>query len=365
MNTRRHILIDGLNLARGGGGVVMVRLAGAFSRAGWRVTVLVSRPIFDTYALPDGVEVSMHSNAAGAVRSTLFRKFQLPGLCRTLGNDLILSFNYRSPVALSQVTYHINIIPFLPLADRVRAVGRLRAVMQRRASQAALNRSQLNLFESRFIQALAEEPGENGASTRVCYIGIDTPPTKGIPRDGQDRTLVTVTSGAPHKRNDKTVELFRAWRIHEPSARLVFVGDKAAIYASLPPDDRAFVDATPSVSFTGYLGREELYAQLRASYALVTFSELESFFMVALEAMAAGCPVLACDTTSAKESIGDAGMIVPAGDTIAALAALQNLTGATRADLVAKGHARAARFDADTCAEQFVQTVSAYFATTP
>ncbi len=361
MNSRRHILVDGLNLARGGGGVVMVRLADAFSRAGWRVTVLVSRPIFDTYVLPDGVEVSVHSSAAGAVQSALFRRFLLPGICKTLGGDLILSFNYRSPVLLPQVTYHINIIPLLPLADRMRAAGWLRALMQRRASQAALTRSHINLFESCFIESLASHSGKDGTHNKVCYIGIDAPPAQTLSRDDEDRTLVTVTSGAPHKRNDKTLELFRAWRVGEPSARLVFVGDEAAIYAGLPKEERIFVDATPSVSFAGYLGRDELYAQLRASYALVTFSRLESFFMVALEAMAAGCPVLACDTTSARESIGDAGLIVPANDTLAALGALQSLTGGERTELIAKGHARAARFDADICADRFVQTVADFF----
>ena len=79
MSTRPHIAIDALNLARGGGVVVMARLAEAFARAGWQVTVLASRPIFDTHALPDGVTLSMHPEAAGAVKSALFRRFKLDG----------------------------------------------------------------------------------------------------------------------------------------------------------------------------------------------------------------------------------------------------------------------------------------------
>ncbi len=357
MSDHRHILMDGLNLTRGGGVVVMARLAGAFARAGWRVTVLASRPLFDTHSLPEGVAVSHHPKAAGAARSTLFRRFQLPGLCRKLGGDMILSFNYHSPVALPQVTYHINIIPFLPMGDRVRAVGPLRALMQGRAARAALSRSHLNLFESRFIQDLS---GAKATPEAVRYIGIDTPPTGAVGHDDMDRTLVSVTSGAPHKRNDQTLTLFRAWQAEHAGAKLVFVGDEAAIRASLSPEDRSFVAASADVSFTGYLNRADLYAQLGAAYALVTSSALESFFMVALEGMAAGCPVLAADTTSAGESLGDAGLIVPAGDTAAALAALNSLTGDSRAALIAKGHARAAAFEADACADGFVDTVTQF-----
>lgn len=78
MTNQRHILIDGLNLARGGG--VAIRLADAFVRAGWQVTVLASRPLINAHPYPKGVTVSMHPQAAGAARSTLFRRFQLPSL---------------------------------------------------------------------------------------------------------------------------------------------------------------------------------------------------------------------------------------------------------------------------------------------
>ena len=50
MTNQRHILIDGLNLARGGVGVI--RLAGAFVRAGWQVTVLASRPLINAHHSP-------------------------------------------------------------------------------------------------------------------------------------------------------------------------------------------------------------------------------------------------------------------------------------------------------------------------
>ena len=357
MSRQHHLLIDGLNLAWGGGVVVMSRLAGAFARAGWKVTILTSRPLFEVHNPPQGVEVILRSQAAGAARSILYRRLRLSNLCRELSCDVLLSFNYFSPVAIPQVTYHINMIPFLPIHERVRSVGLLRALIQGHLSRLALSRSHLNLFESRFVQGLS---GVEESAETVFYVGIDKPPFAVAKRDIDDRTLVSVTSGAPHKRNDQTLSLFRAWSEDHAEAKLVFVGNEATIREGLSPEDRDYVGSNPNVSFTGYLNRDELYAQLSSAYAMVISSALESFFMVALEGMAAGCPVLAADTTSASESLGDAGLLFPAGDIAMGVKALNSLTGETRAALIGKGYSRSAKFDALVCADAFVRNVERF-----
>ena len=78
MINQRYILIDGLNLARGD--VVAIRLAGAFVRARWQVTVLASRTLINAHHYPKDITMSMQPQATGAARSTLFRRFQLPSL---------------------------------------------------------------------------------------------------------------------------------------------------------------------------------------------------------------------------------------------------------------------------------------------
>jgi glycosyltransferase involved in cell wall biosynthesis len=357
MSRQCHILIDGLNLAWGGGVVVMSRLAGAFARAGWKVTVLTSRPLFEIHSPPQGVEVILRSQAAGAARSILYRRLHLSNLCQYLGCDVLLSFNYFSPVAIPQVTYHINVIPFLPIHERVRSVGLLRALLQGHLSRLALLRSHLNLFESHFVQGLSGIPE---AAETVLYVGIDKPPTELAKRNAKDLTLVSVTSGAPHKRNDQTLSLFRAWSEEHTEARLVFIGNEVTIRESLSPVDREFADTNPNVSFTGYLSRDELYVQLSSAYAMVISSTLESFFMVALEGMAAGCPVVAADMTSARESLADAGLLIPEGNVEAGVDALNSLTGNARNTLIAKGYARSISFDALACADAFVQNVERF-----
>ena len=49
-----------------------------------------------------------------------------------LDADAVVSFNYHTPVDLPQVTYHINVIPFLPWRQRRAAVEQGAGLAQRR-----------------------------------------------------------------------------------------------------------------------------------------------------------------------------------------------------------------------------------------
>lgn len=353
---RRHLLIDALNLARGGGVVVMSRLALAFASAGYRVTVLAARDLPETGLAGSSVDTLVVPAARGALRATLYRRFRLNARAHDLGADAVLGFNYHSQVALPQVTYHINVIPFLKLAARASAIGYPRAMMQGLAARAALRRSTANMFESDYIRSLAARSGTLIRNPVVAHIGAEfvdqAPGNTGQRLKGP---FLTVTSGARHKRNDLTLAFFRGILAEEPDAKLGIIGDTDAIRASLSPEDRDFVDATSSVTFHGYVGRGDLYALLAKAKALIVFSELESFFMVAIEAMSVGCPVIAADNSSIRESVGAAGLLVPAGDVDAAVLAARELdTAEAFARREKAGRDWASAFDANRCARDFV-----------
>ena len=351
-----HIAIDGLNLSHGGGTVVMARLADAFVDAGCTVTVLAARPhVLDT-AKRDAIRVAYLPQAQGAFRSLFYRRLYLSKKLRAIDADAVLSFNYRSPVSLPQVTYHINVIPFLSWSERKAAVGALRAVMQARAARDALTGSTVNAFESRHIADLA---GQAQSPVLIAYTGIDIPEGAAArPAAGAEKVVCLVTSGAAHKRNDVALRAFRAFREAEPGARLQIFGQTDAIRKGLAPELLADGDLMSSVSFGGYVDRPTLYGALSGAFALLTASELESFYMVALEAMIVGTPVVASDISSVHESCGEAGLFFPVGDWRAAADALSRL----RDPGVWAARSRASndwakRFDADALARDFVVRV--------
>jgi glycosyltransferase involved in cell wall biosynthesis len=106
------------------------------------------------------------------------------------------------------------------------------------------------------------------------------------------------------------------------------------------------------VRFTGYVPDDDLPALLAGALAFVFPSLYEGFGMPVLEAMASGVPVLAANTTALPEVAGDAALLVNPEDTAAIAAGLARLASEPelRAELRARGLARAAGFTWDACA---------------
>jgi glycosyltransferase involved in cell wall biosynthesis len=102
---------------------------------------------------------------------------------------------------------------------------------------------------------------------------------------------------------------------------------------------------------TGYVDHDDLPALYRtfdvvAVPSLETPVWVEQFGRVAVEAMAAGVAVVASDSGSLPEVLGDAGMLVPPGDVAALAEALSELRDdpALRSALASAGRERAAWF---------------------
>jgi glycosyltransferase involved in cell wall biosynthesis len=183
----------------------------------------------------------------------------------------------------------------------------------------------------------------------VVYIGTELP-NSSVREMPQGRDIVLLTSGQKHKRNDMAVEIFKRTQ----DASLVFIGNAQAILNSLSTENRAWVSGSDRVNFTGYLTRDELYARLQAAWCLLTCSELESFYMVAVEAMAVGCPVLVADKTSARESIGDAGLLFK-NETDAAAQLSKLSEPKVWEEMSKRGKIWSQQFDATLCTNDFVR----------
>lgn len=85
-----------------------------------------------------------------------------------------------------------------------------------------------------------------------------------------------------------------------------------------------------SVAFLGQVDRDRLGSLYASSSIFVLPSARENFPMVLLEAMSAGCAVVTTRHTGCAEVVGDAGLLVPAGDSQALREALAGLLGNPR-----------------------------------
>jgi glycosyltransferase involved in cell wall biosynthesis len=86
---------------------------------------------------------------------------------------------------------------------------------------------------------------------------------------------------------------------------------------------RPWARELPGVTLTGQVSDDELAALYSGAHALVLASDDEGFGMPAVEALACGTPVVACDLPALREVLGERVTFVPCGDMGALIAAAQ------------------------------------------
>jgi glycosyltransferase involved in cell wall biosynthesis len=113
------------------------------------------------------------------------------------------------------------------------------------------------------------------------------------------------------------------------------------------------------VVIPGFVPRETLPLWYNASEVFVYPSVYEGFGLPLVEAMACGVPVVASNTTSLPEAVGQDGLLLPPNDVGAWTDTLATLLddASARADLAARGQQRARQFTWEQTARQ---TVASY-----
>ncbi|MEO6599704.1 MAG: glycosyltransferase family 1 protein [Polyangiaceae bacterium] len=104
------------------------------------------------------------------------------------------------------------------------------------------------------------------------------------------------------------------------------------------------------------LSEPELVTVLQAARALIQPSLIEGFGIPALEAMAAGCPVIASDTPALVEVLGGAGLHAKVGDASGLATAMARVRDrAFRLEMRERGLERARAFSWDTAARETLE----------
>jgi glycosyltransferase involved in cell wall biosynthesis len=131
---------------------------------------------------------------------------------------------------------------------------------------------------------------------------------------------------------------------------LVVTGDVHRSFERLISESRKFV------SCAGVLPKPDLFDLLKHASGLLFPSVYEGFGFPMLEAMAAGCPVLALDTPVNREVAGDAARLLP-GDPDPWAAALEELISSRSAmqEMREKGRTNLQRFSWDDTARIYAE----------
>ena len=351
------IVIDALTIRRGGGLVLLQNIASALSQNESISLHVLCNPATELPELEgnDRVGISRAPRTEGALGAFLYRQRKLDTYLDDLdGNCTLIAFNAWSKSKHKQITIHINTIPFLPFQQRVNSVGYLRALLLKSSSQKALKNSCLNLFESQYLLDTAKLSYRGEIrEPKVRHFGSDLrrEPFAELPPLKQRRQqLVTVTSGAKHKQNHKVLEAFGSIKRKYPELELLIVGNEQLIRNDIAEFRNEATYNTDGIKYAGYLSRDELAEQLKYSLALISLSSTESFYLVAIEAMFCGTPVIAKRIASAEESCGEHAVLLDDDSAQAVFLAFKNISQEDNWKERSKSaHEYSKRFSAERC----------------
>lgn len=190
-----------------------------------------------------------------------------------------------------------------------------------------------------------------GADPIVIPNGVDTAQFRRarVPRDPAAPVEIVFLGRLDEPR--KGLDIFlRAIALLDAPVRVTVIGSGHHITAVEGVD---FVGAVSDEEKARILGRADIYVAPNTSG--------ESFGIVLVEAMAAGCAVVASDLEAFArvcdaDSATPAGALVPVGDHEALTATLRRLVADPHArnELIARGSARALEYDWDTVADQIM-----------
>lgn len=306
--------------------------------------------------LPRGV-VAATLPCPARVAHALWRIVPSPRIEAWTGRvDVVHATNFVAPPARAPVVVTVHDLTFVRFPELcTRAVLRYEGGLRRALARGATVHTPSDFVASEVREAFAL-PHERvfRVHNGLTPIGGGDP-AAGRRLAGVERYVLALGTVEPRKNLPTLVRAFDACAADAPDLRLVVAGPDGW-------DGDAFAAACSAarhrdrVVRLGYV-REAERADLLAGAAVFAYpSVYEGFGLPPLEAMQAGVPVVASDAGALPEVLGDAARLVDPHDADALAAALAALLhdDAQRADLVARGRERSARYSWTRAADELV-----------
>lgn len=281
----------------------------------------------------------------------------------SLKPDLFFSFNqFVGGVKVPQAVYHLNLTRFMPIDSNQGIVHRLVEWSRNRGAKLALQQADANLFESNYLHECASKvhTPQNGIA-KVIYIGLPDDlidaSSKLKSSDARSTSLIAITNHSEHKDNATLIRVLHSLVENYPAVNWRLKIAAKIISEKWKPIKKLAVElgVDDKIEWLGFVDQKELTEHLQDSLCLVSTSRIESFCTVALESMARGCPAVVADTSSMSESVGDAAVLVAAGDHHGFADAIATFQAEpeVRADFVQFGFERIEEFRGDRCGAEF------------
>jgi glycosyltransferase involved in cell wall biosynthesis len=271
----------------------------------------------------------------------------LPAAMRRLGTPAVL-VQYTVPVSRVPAVVAVHDLSFedpraaewLPLSTRLRYRATIRASVRRAAHVLAISAYTRDDLISRYgVEPDRVTVVPAAVDPRFARLLADTAENRHGPP-----TVLMVGNVLPRKNLPVVARAVRMMRDRGSDAVLRVIG---TVHATGRRDaEEAYRLLGDAVYMSGHTSREQLARELKTAHVLAFPSLFEGFGIPALEAMAAGLPVVVSDRTSLPEVVGAEGLVVPAEDAGAWATALEGaLRPAEAANLIRAGMDREKSFD--------------------
>ena len=318
----------------GGTETYVVSLLDALAAAGHRLDVVVTSPLLAAH--PHLAE--QHScEVGGTPGGRTGRVVRSKRRFRAASTELVhhLGGTVASPHRTLVTIYDVQVLEhpewFHPVKRRY----------LERALPAAVDRADRVCVMSGFVaRSLQEHLDVDPSKIRVVPPSVAAPDPDDVGESGLEGRFVLYPALTwPHKRHRHLLDVLP---LLDDDISIVCTGAPGPAHAAF----LAQVDESPLGHRVMHLGRvspARLAGLYRDATALVFPSVYEGFGQPLLEAMSAGCPVVASNRAAIPEVVAGAGLVVP-DDPAAWAAAIDAAGGAEREALAAAGRARAAEF---------------------
>lgn len=306
--------------------------------------------------LPDGVRAVERPMAARPLR-VLWSRFDGPAIERWTGPlEVVHGTNFVVPPSrcAGVVTVHdLTVLRFPELCDK--ATLAYPSLLRRALRRGAWVHAVSEFVAAEVIEHLGAPPERVVAVLSGVPVVAAGSPGEGRRLAGADTYVLALGAVEPRKDHTTLVAAFDRLARRRPDVRLVIAGPEAWGRGQL---DSALAAARHSerVVRLGYVSDSQRADLLSGAAALAFPSRYEGFGFPALEAMAAGVPVVATDAGAIGEVTAGAALLVAVGDADGLAEALELVLDddGERARLVELGRRRAGELSWERCAAGLV-----------